>query len=46
MALSQDIERELAQGQNSNNIYRVACVQLVPILTEMQVNDEQFLDFL
>ena len=44
--LSQALERELAQGQNTNNIYQVACVQLVPILTAMRVNDEQLLGFL
>ena len=46
MALSQALEQELARGQNAKNIYQVACVQLVPILTEMLVNDEQFLGFL
>jgi len=34
-SLSQALEHELAQGQNANNIYQVACVQLVPILTAM-----------
>ena len=48
VALSQAIERELAQGQNTNasNVYNITCVQLVPILTAMRVNDEQLLGFL
>lgn len=48
VALSQALERELAQGQNTNasNVYKITCVQLVPILTAMRVNDEQLLDFL
>ena len=46
VALSQALEQELARGQNANNIYQVACVQLVPILTAMRVNDEQLLGFL
>ena len=46
--LSQALERELAQGQNTNasNVYNITCVQLVPILTAMRVNDEQLLGFL
>ncbi len=42
VALSQALERELAQGQNTNvsNVYNITCVQLVPILTVMRVNDE------
>ena len=48
VALSQALERELAQGQNTNasNVYNITCVQLVPILTAMRVNDEQLLGFL
>ena len=46
MALSQALEQELARGQNANNIYQIVCVQLVPILTAMRVNDEQLLGFL
>ncbi|WP_228254424.1 hypothetical protein [Acinetobacter sp. WCHA55] len=48
MALSQALDRELAQGQttNASNVYNITCVQLVPILTAMRVNDEQLLDFL
>ena len=48
VALSQALERELAQGQNTNasNVYNSTCVQLVPILTAMRVNDEQLLGFL
>ena len=46
--LSQALERELAQSQNTNasNVYNITCVQLVPILTAMRVNDEQLLGFL
>lgn len=46
--LSQALERELAQGQNTNasNVYNITCVQLVPILTAMRDNDEQLLGFL
>ena len=46
--LSQALERELTQGQNTNasNVYNITCVQLVPILTAMRVNDEQLLGFL
>ena len=46
--LSQALEQELAQGQNTNasNVYNITCVQLVPILTAMRVNDEQLLGFL
>ena len=48
VALSQALEHELAQGQNTNasNVYNITCVQLVPILTAMRVNDEQLLGFL
>ena len=46
VTLSQALEQELVRGQNTNNIYPVACVQLVPILTAMRVNDEQLLGFL
>ena len=48
VALSQALEQELARGQNANasNVYNITCIQLVPILTAMRVNDEQLLGFL
>lgn len=48
VALSQALERELAQGKNTNasNVHNIDYIQLVPILTAMRVNDEQLLDFL